>query len=135
MSDIRELQDAIIGTARADGNPYDGVVAPPLETHTGVVTTPKIDPEDALVIDVHIEAQYPGGNEAWRKYISREMNRYMNELQEDGQTGTCVVQFMVDREGDISDAEALTMLGTRLAALCVQAIRNGPPLDTSRVQR
>lgn len=127
MRDIDDLQDVMIGTANVPGDKFDGVLAAPLdEVHTGVVTGPKEDPEDKIFLTTQIEAQYPGGAEAWRKYISREMNRYMDELQEEGKAGTCIVQFIVDREGVISEVEALTMKGTKLAELCVNAIRKGP---------
>ncbi len=127
MRDVEDLKDVVIGTANTAGDKYDGIVAPPMdEVHTGVVTGPKEDPDDAIFLTTQIEAQYPGGNEAWRKYISREMNRYMDELQEDGKAGTCIVQFIVDREGNISEVEAVTMKGTKLAELCVNAIRKGP---------
>lgn len=127
MREIDELQNVVIGTASREGNKSDGIVAPPLEEpNTGVVTGPKEDPEDKAAIIVQIEAQYPGGSDAWRKYISREINRHMDELQEDGKAGTCIVQFIVDLEGNISEVEALTMKGSKLAELCADAVRKGP---------
>lgn len=127
IKDIEELQDVKIGTENTKGDKDEGIVAPPIdEVHTGVVVAPQKDPDDELVIHVQIEAQYPGGAEAWRKYISKEMERRMDELQDDGKAGTCVVQFIVDRDGIISEVEALTMKGSKLAELCVAAIRKGP---------
>ena len=47
-------------------------------------------------------------------------------MKDAGKAGTCVVQFIVDREGNISEVEALTMKGTKLAEICVNAIKRGP---------
>ncbi|MBX3239592.1 MAG: energy transducer TonB [Chitinophagaceae bacterium] len=127
MRPNEELLDATIGTENKKGDKDLGIVAPPVEEpNTGVTVGPKEDPEDHILVHVQIEAKYPGGDQAWRKYISREINRYMDELQEEGKAGTCIVQFVVDREGNISEVEALTMKGTKLAELCVNAIRKGP---------
>lgn len=127
MKDVEDLKDVKIGTGNSEGEKDDGRVAPPIdEPHTGVVAAPKEDPDDKIAIIVQIEAQYPGGADAWRKYISREINRYIDELQDDGKAGTCVVQFIVDREGNISEVVAVTMMGTKLAELCVNAVRKGP---------
>jgi protein TonB len=40
--------------------------------------------------------------------------------------GTCVVRFIVDKTGTVSDVQATTMKGTKLAEIAVNAIRKGP---------
>lgn len=126
MKEVEELKEATISTINQEGVKDLGIVAPPVEDKGGVVEAPVKDDEDKVFQKVEIEAKFPGGDKAWAKYISREINRYIDELQDAGKAGTCVVQFIVDREGNISDVEALTMKGTKLAEICVNAIRKGP---------
>ena len=126
MKEIEELKDATISTVNQEGQKDLGIVAPPVEDKGGVVAAPKDDDDDKVFQKVEIEAKFPGGEGAWSKYISREINRYIDELQEAGKAGTCVVQFIVDKEGNISEVEALTLKGTKLAEICVNAIKKGP---------
>lgn len=127
MKDQDVLAETKIGTFNADGDKFSDIVAPPIdEPKTGVITGPTVDDGDKTYIDVQIQAKFPGGDEAWRKYISREIERYMDELQEEGKAGSCTVQFVVDKDGTISEVEALTMKGSKLAEIAVNAIRKGP---------
>lgn len=126
MKDVEELKDTKIGITDQQGEKDLGIVAPPVDDKGGVVAAPKVDDDDKVFQKVEIEAKFPGGEGAWSKYISREINRYIDELQEAGKAGTCVVQFIVDKEGNISEVEALTMKGTKLAEICVNAIKKGP---------
>lgn len=126
MKEVEELKEATISTINQEGVKDLGIVAPPVEDKGGVVAAPVVDDEDKVFQKVEIEASFPGGDKAWSRYISREINRYLDELQEDGKAGTCVVQFIVDREGNISEVQALTMKGTKLAEICVNAIKRGP---------
>lgn len=126
MKEIEELKEATISTVNQEGAKDLGITAPPVEDKGGVVEAPKVDDEDKVFQKVEIEAKFPGGEGAWSKYISREINRYIDELQEAGKAGTCMVQFIVDKEGNISEVEALTMKGTKLAEICVNAIKKGP---------
>ena len=40
--------------------------------------------------------------------------------------GTCVLKFIVNTDGTVSNVEATTMKGTNLAKISVNAIKNGP---------
>lgn len=127
MKDIAEIERTQISTVNRVGIEATDVVKPPVEeNHTGVITGPKTEPKEEVFIDVQIQAKFPGGEEAWRKYISREIERHMDELQDDGKAGSCMVQFVVDKEGVISDVEVLTMKGSKLAEITANAIRKGP---------
>ncbi|MCC6289689.1 MAG: energy transducer TonB [Chitinophagaceae bacterium] len=127
MKDIDDMIDTKISTINQAGDKTSDIVSPPIEdNNSGIITGPKKEEKDEPLITVQIQARFPGGDEAWRKYISREMERHTDELQEDGKAGTCIVQFIVDKDGKISDVEALSMKGTKLAELCINAIRKGP---------
>jgi protein TonB len=75
---------------------------------------------------VETEASFPGGAESWVKYMSNTLNKNMDELKKEGKTGTCILQFIVNRDGSIKEVEALTMKGTKLAETAIEAIKTGP---------
>ncbi len=127
IKDVDDMMKTKIGTINTPGDKATDIVSPPIEEpQTGVISAPKKDKADETLIVVQIQAKFPGGDEAWRKYIAKEIERHTDELQEDGKAGACIVQFIVDEEGKISEVEALTMKGSKLAELCVNAIRKGP---------
>ncbi|MEJ7675274.1 MAG: energy transducer TonB [Chitinophagaceae bacterium] len=50
----------------------------------------------------------------------------MDELTEAGVSGTCIVKFIVSKNERVSDVEAVTMKGSKLSEVAVNAIRKGP---------
>ena len=133
--ELSEIEHAVISTDTKSGID-DSVVHPPVEDVGLVVDAPKGKSEDSVFLKVEKEAEFPGGAGAWAKYVSREVNRNIDELQDDGRSGTVVVMFIVDREGAVSDVKALGCgesgvsnclgAGTKLAEIAVNAIRKGP---------
>jgi protein TonB len=71
------------------------------------------------------EAQFPGGPAKWAQYIQSIILENIKDFSEKD-FGTCIVRFIVDESGNVSDVEATTMQGTDLAKVSVDAIRNGP---------
>jgi len=93
-----------------------------------VVNAPLIEDESENLVfsKVEVEAQFPGGDASLSRFVQREVEKRIDELTDDGRSGTCEVQFIVDREGNVSNVEAITMKGTKLAEVAVNAIRKGP---------
>ncbi|MFT3846803.1 MAG: energy transducer TonB [Lacibacter sp.] len=115
-----------VGKIDQEGIKDPEVVNPPkVEQETKVVEAPKED-ENTVFTKVEVEAQFPGGEGKWNQFVQREVERHIDELTEDGQSGTCEVQFIVDKEGNVSNVEALSMKGTKLAEVAVNAIKRGP---------
>lgn len=81
---------------------------------------------DVIFTKVEVEAHFQGGDTAWNDYVREVIIKHMNELQSAGQSGTCELQFIVDKNGYISDVQALTMQGSVLAKICAAAIQLGP---------
>jgi protein TonB len=133
--EITELEKVKIGNVKIDGDEFKDIVAPP-NTTGGVVDAPRRKAEDSVFIKVEKDAEFPGGNSGWAKYVTREVQRNSDELQDDGKTGTVVVLFIVDKEGKVSDVKALPCneagvgnclgAGSKLAEVAVNAIRKGP---------
>ena len=125
---IDELESKRIALETVDGKIDIGMNIPPAaELGTDVFSKPanKKDSADVVRITVEVEASFPGGIQKWSQYIQRTI---LNELDEfgDGDYGTCMVKFIVDKTGKVSDVEATTMKGTKLAQVAVNAIRKGP---------
>lgn len=76
---------------------------------------------------VEIEASFPGGDALWRKYLERALDGATptkNGAPEG--TYTVVVQFIVDKEGNISDVRALTNHGYGMETEVIRVIKKGP---------
>jgi protein TonB len=87
-----------------------GIVAPPVDDGgKGVVEAPKKDEEDydKTFTKVEIESEYPGGAAAWTRYLLKTL-RYPQEAQDNEVQGTVVVQFIVDKNGLVSNVEAIS---------------------------
>jgi protein TonB len=122
----KDLIEARIETKTQDGLTDDGMPLPQ-ETIKGsnVIETPKTTAteEQPKFIPIEIEASFKGD---WNNYIKKEIEKNLDELTEAGESGTCIVKFIVSKNGKVSDVEATTMKGTKLAEIAVNAIRKGP---------
>lgn len=108
--EVEKLEDTKIGTVNQEGIKDEGIVAPPVEdAGKGVVEAPKKDEEDydKTFTKVEIESSYPGGAAAWQRYLNRNL-RYPQDAIDNEIQGTIVVQFIVDKEGNVSNVEAVS---------------------------
>jgi N-acetylmuramoyl-L-alanine amidase len=80
---------------------------------------------DKVFTKVENEAQFPGGLQAWTKYISKSIIDSIGRFT-DRDYGTCIVRFIVNVDGKVSDVIATTMKGTELAKVSMYAIKHGP---------
>jgi protein TonB len=132
--EVEKLEDTKIGTVNQDGAKDEGIVAPPVES--SVVEGPAKEDYDKIFTKVEIDAEFPGGTNGWTRYVTREIERNIDELQDDGRSGTVVVLFIVDNEGVVSEVRALPCgeagvgnclpPNSKLAEIAVNAIRKGP---------
>lgn len=126
--EVKQIEEAKVDVKTVEGTKDLGVVAPPSDIKgTQVVAPPaekKEDP-DRIFTKVEIEAQFPGGLQAWSRYVSKAISAHLDEFSE-SDYGTVVVRFIVDKTGKVSDVQATNMKGTKLAEIAVNAIRNGP---------
>jgi len=110
-----ELKEAKIDVVNQEGVKDEGIAMPVQVIDQGkqIVEEKKEDPDENKIFDkVEIEAAFPGGDSKWRQYLERNCNGQVatdNGAPEG--TYTTVVQFVVDKEGNISDVKALTNHG------------------------
>ena len=120
-----DLDKVAIDVKSKPGEITDAVRPPVEETNTQVFETPrtKATGEDSILFTVEIDARFTGD---WNSYVKKEIEKHIDELTESGESGTCIVKFVVSKEGEVSNVEATTMKGTKLAEIAVNAIRKGP---------
>ena len=84
-------------------------------------------PEDSLYTKVEIEASFPGGESVWRNYLTLALNFNVavDHYAPPG-TYTVVVQFIVNKDGTVTDVKPLTNHGFGMEQEVVRVISKGP---------
>jgi protein TonB len=121
--EINTIEDARIGLVNTHGIKDDNIEnAPIADGYRGIITPPKstVTDEDRIFLKVEIESFYPAGVSAWARYLNKTF-KYPTNAQELGLQGTVVVQFIVDKEGKVSNVEAIS--GPDKGGLKEEAVR------------
>ncbi|MEP6748419.1 MAG: energy transducer TonB [Bacteroidota bacterium] len=104
----KDVDDAKIGNANIPGKDDDGIISPPVDVSKNIVDAPKKLDDDGIYIGtVEIESQYPGGFEAWKAFLNRNLS-YPQDAVDIELQGTVTIQFIVDKEGNVSDVTAIS---------------------------
>jgi len=123
-----DLVKAKIGLERIEGDDIGNIVAPPVESvHISDVISPK-QPEmdfEKVYTTVQNPAEFPGGVSEWVRYLQKNL-QYPETALDMGIAGVVRVQFIVDRDGNISEVQALNDPGEGLAEEAVRIIKKGP---------
>ena len=84
-----------------------------------------VDGSELKIFDkVDIEASFPGGEMAWRKFL--EQNLHADVPVEKGAPAgfyTVWIQFVVDKQGNVSDIKALTNIGFGMEQEVIRIIK------------
>jgi protein TonB len=105
IPDQKELEDVVISTATVEGNTKEEVltvVEAPSEVGEVV--------EDKIFTFVEQQPSFPGGESELNKFIKKNL-KYPPAALRNGLEGLVVVQFVVNREGEISDVQVVKKLG------------------------
>lgn len=119
--EVEKLEDTKIDVVNQEGVKTD-VAVPPVDEGKAVVAAPKDETNyDQTFTKVEVDAGQPGN---WGSYL----NRVLTGTQSDAPPGTYTVKvrFVVDKEGKVSDVEALNDPGYGFAQEAVKAVKNGP---------
>ncbi len=80
---------------------------------------------DSTYTNIEIESTFPGGRGAWLQYLSSHI-RYPKKAMKEKVHGTVVVQFIVDKDGSVIYAKAIS--GPELLQeAAVEIIKASPP--------
>ncbi|HEY4112380.1 energy transducer TonB [Puia sp.] len=103
-----DLDQVKIGTVNQDGMKDDRLVGPPAPVGDGkgVVEAPKKE-DDAPFMKVEKESEFPGGSAAWLRFLNKNL-KVPDDAINNGISGRVVVRFIVDKEGNVSDVEAVS---------------------------
>ena len=85
------------------------------------------DDDNKVFVKVEVEAAFRGGEREWRNYLNRNLD--VNVPVKNGckpGTYTVVVQFIVAKDGSVSDVKALTKHGFGMEEEAMRMIRKGP---------
>ncbi len=126
---IEEIkEDAAISTKTVESENKDQIVQAPVEDKgTQIVEAPKADDEDKVFTKVENEAQFPGGQQAWIRYLQKNLNA--NAPVDNGApagTYQVIVKFIVSKDGSISDVQAESKHGFGMEDEAVKIIKRGP---------
>lgn len=90
-----------------------------------IVSTVNID--DDVFTKVEIQSMFPGGNEAWKSYLKKNLNRDVpNNNYASRGIYTVVIRFIVKRDGTIEKPVPETVLGYGMESEAIRVIMSGP---------
>ena len=89
-----------------------------------VVETEQVD-EDVIHVSVEVMPEFPGGNIALMKYLSCNI-KYPTISQETGSQGRVIVQFVVDKNGAITNPEVVRGVDPYLDKEAIRVISSMP---------
>ena len=125
IEEIKEDQVISTKTIESD-NKIQIVQAPVVDKGTQVVAVPTVpDDENKIFTKVEQEAEFPGGQSAWRRYLENNLNANSLDGAAPG-TYTVIVKFVVSKDGSLSDIQAETNHGAGMEKEAIRAIKNGP---------
>lgn len=129
IPEVQQMEDARIGKVNIEGDKTIlEMVAPLVEKDNKLVKEPRKENDvDGKLTIVQIPASFPGGEEAWRKYLEKNLNSQI--LIDNGAaigTYKVVVSFVVDNTGVISDVNAENDPGFGSREEAIRVIKKGP---------
>lgn len=105
IPDQKELEDVVIATKTVEGNTKVEVLTEvEAPTEVGEVV------EDKIFTFVEQQPTFPGGDSEMNKFIKKNL-KYPPAALRNGLEGLVVVQFVVNKEGQISDVQVVKKLG------------------------
>ncbi len=125
----KDLEDTKIAEISQEGV-KEAPLESPKEVDQGkqIVEEKKVEEDENKVFDkVEVEAKFPGGDAKWRQFLERNLNPNapVDNGAPDG-TYTVLVQFIVDKEGNISEVRPLTSHGYGMEEEAARVIKKGP---------
>lgn len=122
-----KLEETKISVISQEGEKDLGIAVPVIDEGKKVIEEKKVEDENKVFEKVEIEASFPGGERAWANYLRKNLDAEtpINNGAPAG-TYTVMVQFIVDKQGAISDVRPLTKHGYGMEEEAVKVIKKGP---------
>jgi protein TonB len=146
IQENKQLEEKKIDVVNQEGVKDDNLATPTqIDEGKQVIEEKKEDDENKVFEKVEVEAAYPGGEGAWRKFLEKNLNgQVASDNGAPEGSYTVWIQFIVDKEGNVSDIKPQTSIGYGLeqeavrvlkkATKWVPAIQNGRNVKAYRKQ-
>lgn len=121
VPDNSELDSAAISSNTVKGKFNDG---PLKDTATTTNNNTSPNQPDNTIVFSHKEAEYPGGKEAFARFLQERLNT-PDDL-EAGQKQAVIVRFMVDVDGSISKTEIVQSGGEKFDKEVIRVLKKMP---------
>lgn len=118
VTNEQEVTDNVTTVSEDMGQIQDIIWIPP------VVETEQVD-EDVIHVSVEIMPEFPGGTAELMKYLGTHI-KYPTISQEMGSQGRVIVQFVVDRDGTITDPVVVRGVDAYLDKEAIRVISSMP---------
>ena len=124
-----DLENKAIGSETQEGEPAKGNAMPASDIVGGNGTASDGVPVSTTEIyesaGVEVYPEFPGGMEAWAKFIQKNL-RYPYAAQDNSVQGKVYLSFVVERDGSISDVKVVKGIGYGCDDEAVRVIKKSP---------
>lgn len=123
-----DFKDAVIGGVTQDGVASQGNALPITTTQTGgggTSTAGTIDNTVHNIAAVEEYPEFPGGMNAWAKFIQKNLN-YPYKAQDANVQGKVYLSFVVEKDGSITDVNVLRGIGAGCDEEAMRVIKKSP---------
>ncbi len=86
---------------------------------------PEEENVDEIFTIVEESASFPGGLQAWAKFLQKEL-KYPRQAQRMGIEGRVFIQFIVERDGSLTDIKVVKGIGAGCDEEAVRVLKNSP---------
>lgn len=126
IKEVEKMETTKIDNFSQEGKEDDGLIAP-VEQSTGAVAAPETEDYEKEFTSVQIQAQFPGGQSGWQRFLERTLNRDL-PVENGAPTGkyAVTVSFIVSKDGSISEVRAENDPGYGTKEEAVRVIQKGP---------
>lgn len=127
ISSINVLKDSA-ATALYGEQGRNGVILIITKDNSSPTATNTNDPDGNIIFEkTEVEPAFPGGAAAWKQFLTKNINAAV-PVKKRAPAGayTVWVQFVVDKEGNISDIRALTNHGFGMEQECIRLMKQSP---------
>ncbi len=121
---VEELKETKIDLVSQEGIKDQGIAVPVVDEGKAVVVVKDETNYDQTFTKVEVEAAFEGD---WGKYLTRTLNSN-TPVDNGAPSGSypVIVQFIVDKGGNISEVKALTSHGYGMEEEAIRVIKRGP---------
>lgn len=103
-----------------EADPTDADISQPIE----VIEQPKEVTDDPFIF-AEEDAKFPGGNSAWTKFLTKNL-KYPKQAQRANIEGRVILNFYVDREGNISNITVVRGVGSGCDEEAIRVLSKSP---------